>query len=503
VNFKEEIALPIQDATFNGDRFMRRILAGAFVFMILGCKAKEEAKPSDASVQTTQVDKLAVGADALSTMQLSASLSPAVPTSVSATGAGIEPAAAGQIAVSTLTLAERKKSIEACYIRQKIRESKANQESMAMQICYIESQRGMKSGGKYKMSFSAPGSGGAEPPVPEDVPSDVDPTAQVPNGPDPIVPDPIVPDPIVPPPDMTLTQDDGAPAGDAGGEMALSIFLDNSTAGKFTVFMCDNDKLSQKIVVENAGDSGAKGSYKAVMDMGGAKIQILGAFDNGVGAVGHQRSASEVAFEMDIGGAKSYLRSGTTLDLAEKGISVVKAATETSTSAGDFSNSYREIGAALIGPNIGSALFQRTVDETHPAIPLLDQVATTTRSYFDSAGKTLAKSDSDSFSDGGILAVSDTLLPKLVSENFKVDFESTDWDCSGTEAFTMDTESADFKACTDKFASQFTIETCGDAAAYEIGSQAPDVSAVVDQRGGDEIPVFEEPSIEPPPPDEP
>jgi hypothetical protein len=180
----------------------------------------------------------------------------------------------------------------------------------------------------------------------------------------------------------------------------------------------------------------------------------------------------------------------------------VKTASESSTSAADFSNSYKEIGAAFIGPNLGSALFQRTVDGSHPAptapvLPLTEQTVITTHSYFDSAGKTLAQDDSESFAEGGVLAVEESDMPKLVPENFKVEFEASDWDCSETEDFTMDTESSDFGACVDKFVSQFSQEDCSDTA-YLGGVTAEGVGPVIDERASEE--ELELPPLPPPPP---
>lgn len=436
------------------------------------CSKKETADVAGSSPSATKVGDRSIDTDPLAALKLSDSLSPAVPDSVASKGEGVTP---GQLAVSMLTSAERKKSQEACYIRQKIKEAKANQEMMAMQLCQIEAQKGMKAGGKYKMSFST---GGAA--LTQNPPPGVDPTAGIPQGGDPTAPGPVPGgDPSTPP--------GGAEGpGGPGGGMNMAIFLDNSVEGKFSVYVCQDDKLSQKIVVDSAGEAGAKGSFKSVIEMDGMSAQMQGAFDNGVGVAGHQRSSSLMTFSMQ----SNYFRTSTELDLVQDGISKVKTASEMASGTEDFSSAMKEIGTAYIGPNLGTALFQRTLNNSlqQPTAPKLTEAqAVTTRSYFDSAGLTLSSDESDSFKEGGALAIPESDLPKLIPADFKVEFEATDWDCSGAEEFTVDADSAAFMACTEKFASQFSQETCGDPA-FAAGPEATDVPVVIDSRSSEEIP---------------
>jgi hypothetical protein len=485
---------------------MSRLVLGAAIMAAVACSgpADKDKDATDAveSIEdgtkpNTKVGEVDLETDSLSALKLSESVSPQVPASVTATGGGVEPVQNGQIAVATLTAAERKKSLEACNIRQKIKEAKANQESMAQQLCFFESQKGMKAGGKYRMRFTPPGAaltqaGQPQPPGGPGGPGDMPPGG--PSG-----PGGAPGAPTGGPGDPGAGAPGGAPGG-GGSEMNLSVFLDNSVADQFAVYICDADKLTQKIVVSSASEAGAQGSFLAKMEMSGATAQLKGAFDNGVGSSGHQRAVTQMSFDMKMGSSSTYVRSAIDLDLVQTGVSTVKSAVETSSEIGEFSDSYREIGAALIGPNLGSALFQRTIDSSHPA-PTFEQEQlsltaaqyVTTRSFFDNAGQVLAQSDSKSFADGGALAVADSLLPKLVADDFAVEFDSGDWDCSGAEDFTVEQNEA-FKACMDKFASQFAMETCSDPA-YLIGADVADAPSVIDQRdsaGAPELP--------PPPP---
>jgi hypothetical protein len=501
---------------------MQKGVVALVVLSVFSCTkgdgGKDDSASSSSEESQNKIGEINVGENSLEGLKLSESISPAVPASVTATGDGVDPKA-GDLSVATLTAEDRKKSLEACQIRQKIREAKMNQEVMSMQLCYIQAQKGMKAGGKYKMSFAA---GGPALRLTQSLPPAPDGNQVPPAGAD---------APTGSAPDVGQMPDGGAgPDAGAGApqDMDMAIFLDNSEAGKFKIYMCQDNKLSQKIVVEGAGETGAKGSFKAVMDMEGVSASIQGSFDSGVELPGHNRSSSQVAFDMDMGGSTMHMRSNIGMDLVEDGVSVVMAANEASSTMGDFDSSFKELGTALIGPNLGAALFQRSVDASHPVetfqmpsaevpsdtndvpeIPDLppplrltgDKTYVTSRSFFDSAGYELKQSDSDSFADGGLLNVKDTDLPKLLADDFKVEFEASDWDCSGAEEFTMVTDSSSFQACADKFASSFEMETCEAGAVYGAGIEATDVDPVLDQRvEGGELPPELPPTIEDVPP---
>lgn len=493
----------------------RKLLVGTVcIAAAVGCSKKESNNDEAESGAKTQVGDKNIESDPLAALNLSSSLSPEVPSSVTASGAGVQP---GQVAIATLTA--RKKSREACNIRQKIREAKMNQEQMAMDLCFVESQKGMKAGGKYKMTFKFSEMGGA-------------PDAGGPGGDAGMPPMPLTQGPDggmfppdggdMPPPDGGNMPDGGmgdmpgADGGMAGGpdggdmpgadggmgdmggmptEMVRSVYLDNSDPNNFKVYMCDNDKLTQKIVLNGAGSNGSKGTYKAAFEDNGLSIAMVGSFDNGVGAAGRQRSTSQMAFSMKSGSDTINMRSNIALDLAKEGVSVVKVANESSMSASDFSAGDKEIGVALIGPNIGSALFQRTFTGSDsffpggpggetPPLPLTEGTTQveTSRAFFDSAGQTLEQKDSDSFKEGGQLHAKESMFPKLLPENFTVTFEAGDWDCSGTEDFAVDMNSPELKACEKKFASAFQMEEC-DGDTFAVGMEEEEIGSFVDQRG--------------------
>ena len=480
---------------------------------VVACDKKKSAAttPEAASTTTTTAEKskieegtigaISIETDTLSNLQLARSVSPEVPKSVAGSGEGVQ--AAGTLQVQYLVGAA--KSREACYIRDQIRQAKMQVDGIAQQLCFIESQKGMKAGGKYKMKFAAPADAALRledvpPPLP-----DPDATGAPGGGGASEVPLPSAS------PDASPSAPSGSPESGAPGapqEETFAIFLDNTVKGKFTVFMCSDGKLVQKIQLKGASTAGSQGTYKAIISGQGFDASMMGAFDNGVGSEGRQRLLSQMTFKIDMGTVSSYMRANMELDLSATKVSVVKVASESSTSAGDFSAAHKELGTAFIGPNLGAALFQRTFDDSHPSIfGLVPQALTTgsnietSRAFFDSSGKELAKDSSTSYADGGALNVKESDLPKLVPDSFKVAFEASDWDCSGTTDFTMDTSSAAFTACTDKFDAEFPTETCTDTAAYSVGEPAPEVKDVAEFReeAPPDIDDLPEPSPEPTP----
>jgi hypothetical protein len=458
----------------------RAIVLGLICTAAGACGKKSDTETaSNNEGGSTQVGEVNISTDALATLNLSASLVPTVPDSVTASGQGVTP---GSIAVATLV--DRKKSREACLVRQRIKMARMDQEGIAAQLCYLEKVKGMAAGGKYKIKLTPPApdmSGG--PGGPTLTQGDMPPAG----GGD------------MPPAgggDMPAGGGD-MPAGGPGNELELSVFLDNSDPAKFKVFMCDGDKLTQKIVIDGATAKGSKGSYvvKSTNEMG--DIAIVGAFDNGVGKAGHQKATSQAAASFKMDNDTNKFRTNMYLDLVADGISEVKSAFEMS-STGSFDASMKELAAALIGPNLGAALFQHNGDSFFgggggggdlpppdgdiPPMPLTtaDEVETS-RAYFDSKGDILAKDDAEAFKEGGALEVKESMLPKLPPLDFDAKFDAGDWDCSGTTDIAGDVSEADFKACDAAFAAAFDDEDC-DGKDFAPGAAAPDVPDLAGER---------------------
>jgi hypothetical protein len=467
--------------------------------IVLGCnKGGDSASEEEDTAKVGDVD---VSDNPMGTLALSTSLSPDIPKSITATGDG----------VAAASLVDVKKSREACEVRQRIKEAKMNQEQMAMTLCMIESQKGIKPGGKYKLTFDFSGAGGGgEGGGPGgEMPGGEMPGGEMPGG-ETAGGETAGGETAGGPPGGA-----GAPPGGGGGAppelpltqgapTTLSIFLDNSDPEKLKFFLCDDGTLTQKIVLDNAKEGASKGRYKAKFEFGGSSVAMQGSFDNGVTNPGRQVSISQTAFSLDMGGTSMNMKSNMLLDLSETGVSVVKVATENSES-GDFASSNKEIGAALIGPEYGSLVFQRTHDGSDsffggggpdgglppgepgddlgppPEMALTAETVETARAFFDNKGQKLKKEDSDKFADGGELNVTKDHFLKLLPADFTVEFEAGDWDCSGTEDLAMDMEAPGLDACTDNFASPFSEETC-DAGGFEVGIAEEDFDSFVDAR---------------------
>ena len=435
----------------------KKLTCVAAIGLVAACNAGDSDSSDTASEQIGEVD---LGDNPIGALQLSSSISTDVPDSVSATGEGL----------SLTAMLNKDKSREACEIRQRIREAKMNVEQMAMDLCFIESIKGMAPGGKYELTFDF--AGGPEMGLVQDeFPGDEFPGDELGD-------------------DDFPGGDEMGPGGEDGGdfpggemeEMKMSVWLDNSDEDAFKVYVCDGDELTQKIVIEDAKEGGSKGRYAASFDFGGSTVQLQGTFDNNVSEEGRNITNSQMAFKFSFGSDSMYAKSNMYMNLAEKAVSIVKVANEMSDSSEDFSSSNKLIGAALIDEVHGAALFQRSHsgsdsffgDEGAPALELADsEVVETSRSYFDSKGQSLAQSDSDKFGEEGDLRVDpDTHFIKLLPEDFEVKLEG--WDCKGTTPLKFDMDEKAIEQCQGDFESAFSEETC-DGSGYIVGTQDNDI----------------------------
>lgn len=274
------------------------------------------------------------------------------------------------------------------------------------------------------------------------------------------------------------------PQGKSDDELTYAVFMDASVENQVSVYLCSDEKLIHKTVVTGFKNSLLKGRFLVKQAIEGqGTFQMSGVFDNGVDAKGHVRQAIQTAFDATISGQTQKARNSSALDLAESGTSTVETAMEIS-STGDFASAYRELGIAKVDPAVGTALVQRTVDAQHPADHGGSGKFETSRAYFDSAGQALKSEDVPAAASGGALAVSESDLPKLPPENFAVEFDPSDWDCSGVEDTTLD--EAAIAECDQAYAVPFKDEDCD---AYGVGVEEQ-VPAALEQRdqGPPELP---------------
>jgi hypothetical protein len=343
-----------------------------------------------------------VGTLKFSEMNLADSINPPIPASVlssSNTSATLR----------GLGLTTGGKSRERCMLQESVSEVKTNVAMVSSQLCMLEKTPGMQWGGKYNISFSGmgmrlqdmpPGGPGGDP--------GMDPGAG-PGG-------------------------EGGPGGDMpdGMPTSMQVFMDNSVAGKHSVYVCSDNTLQQVIHIDDAkAGAGAKGSYAINMDMGtiGA-IQISGTFDNGIGTAGRYLGEARMRFKIGQMQASSIVKMD--LGLAESDVSLVQSAKETATSFDDVSTSIRELIVGRIGPSHGMSLVQSNDTQFGSENASTPETA---YSYFSTAGDVVASDASGDFAAGGALHVAPSDFIKLLPTDSYVALSG--WDCSGTTDLDM------------------------------------------------------------------
>jgi hypothetical protein len=147
------------------------------------------------------------------------------------------------------------------------------------------------------------------------------------------------------------------PGGDGpggGGDMpdmpkSMQVKMDNSVEGEYTIYLCADKVLQQKIKVKGATDTGATGSYAVKMDLGSDNVmELRGTFDKGVTTEGRYLGTTQMRFSM--GGMK--MNSGIKLDLGNGASDVhfVQSSREQASSFADLTSSTKELMAGRFGP---------------------------------------------------------------------------------------------------------------------------------------------------------
>jgi hypothetical protein len=120
-----------------------------------GCidKSSEQKLSGDGGGEKVGEVDISGSEQPLAALSLCQSLMPEVPKHLLDNGAPIEP---GAITVATLAPdTTRKKSREACNVRARIRQGLVDQQQAAWIACFLETQKGMKAGGKYRLTYTA------------------------------------------------------------------------------------------------------------------------------------------------------------------------------------------------------------------------------------------------------------------------------------------------------------------------------------------------------------
>lgn len=279
---------------------------------------------------------------------------------------------------------------------------------------------------------------------------------------------------------------------------ALQVKMDNSVEGEYTIYVCSDSVLQQKIRVKNATDAGASGSYAVKMDLGNDNVmELRGTFDNGVTTAGRYQGSAQMRFAM--GGMKTSSSVQLDLGTGDSDTHFVQSSREMATSFSDLSQSTKELMAGRFGPDFGSAIVQRSGGEDSIfGMPLVAEATPeTARAYFAVTGEKVAADASASFAEGGSYYMADSDLPLLLdpSETWTID----GWDCaSGLEEFTPPQDQGaapDVSACyEDSPFSSMTFGCFGEGFAPGVKLEdAPDRTGTRDENND----IFSTP---PPPP---
>ncbi|MEY4631854.1 MAG: hypothetical protein RIQ81_1974 [Pseudomonadota bacterium] len=203
---------------------------------------------------------------------------------------------------------------------------------------------------------------------------------------------------------------------ESGGSMEMPLWIDNSQAGKLTIYMCEAGKIKEKISLSSSSSAGAKGTvhYK-----GSASTQSWNssvAFD--FTTAGLKILAGQNLFS---DGSNNYSQDNM-LELRDSGVSLMKTASKGTHQDGTF----EDRGAVKHNGTMGQALFKGT--GTHNS----SSYNFSSRATFDSDGYKVANTTATSD-----ILVAATDLPAFLPAGFTIE-DPTGWDCATEETVTVD-----------------------------------------------------------------
>lgn len=338
------------------------------------------------------------------------------------------------------------KSFEACKLRQEMREGLSNIAQVASTFCFLESDPSLKFGKKYNIDFSSmmPDDGAGETPT-GGAPTTGAPTTDGATPPDGF-------DPGAAPTGLRLAN---------GMPESVQIWIDNSTANKLIVYMCQDKKLSQMIEVTGAKKGEAKGSLimKQEMSFGdfSFKFHRTMAFDSNYTEAG--RTLLTLKELIDTSSTKfgsEKARRLLSLSLADKGVSKVL-----SSFSGKMEGS--EVAFASVGAfdtDFGEVIAKGSFSDPEGGDPF----EFSGESFFD--GKSFVvdpEAHPTAFGTDGKVKIEASSVPGYLSESFSPDdFPAGAWDCTGTTDLTLDTTSASSSgasSCSESWA-ELSEEDC-------------------------------------------
>lgn len=320
----------------------------------------------------------------------------------SATGAG---------STGLVGLLNGQKSVEACRMRQSMRQSIQMIDMIRMSLCHIEAEASSIAFNK-PVLLSMGGSAGGEEPgeMPEgEIPEGEVPTGEIPAGETP--PDGF--DPNNPPevPGLKLTQ--------GAGEL-FGVYVDTTDAEAVNVYMCSGSTkedmtLSQVFRITGSEDNRSKGEMILSQAMGDMNFGASVAFDAGHTTEG--TFAMEMKMKFSDGGENSFA-SFLNMKLVDGGVSFIQTA-----DSGDFGGqNMNNSAAARFGEDAGMVLF--ALDTSYQGQEFKSEAA----ACVDGAGYMIGCDDAQ-FQDGGDLYTATTDVPGTLPADFEAT-KPSGFDCA-------------------------------------------------------------------------
>ena len=378
-------------------------------------KTDDSENKSDSSGSGSGSDKSFGGAKTLKDLNLAGFLAIDLPDSVT-----------GKSGSTGLRLLATK-SIEACRIRQQIRDSLSQLTMASQTVCMIQGLPGASFGKKLNIDFSKMDNVEAGGPPPGGAGG---PPSGGAGG---------------PPPMLRLTDDPGMP----DMPQSMQFWADNSNPDKLQIYFCQDRKLVQHYsIAKVSDDKKVKGSVNLKLSMGDElDLHSFLAFDQ-VTDPGRTSVTIKERVKAGAPGQSAIFRRMLAMSLADTGVS--RVATSESASNGDAPDavSFSQSSSGAFDANFGSVISVYAEDGTQ------DGASDSSQAYFDGMGNALSKADHpEQFGPNGRVAVAESSIPKPLRADFKPDdFAPGSWDCQGTSELAFDAPpEAEMNSCQQAF----------------------------------------------------
>lgn len=237
---------------------------------------------------------------------------------------------------------------------------------------------------------------------------------------------------------------------EGGQEMDLRVWIDNSTAGKLTMYTCQEDVLTQKIDITESNSTGAKGTVVHRGSFDGATY--ANSTDFNFLAAGAKVISGSMTYSM---GSDSFSNK-VSADLKDSGVSSFLMANRGSWGGSVFADR----GAVFHNGNLGQALFKGEGTFQSQTYQF------SSRATFNSDGIKIANSEATSD-----ITVAASSLPDFLATDFSID-PPTGWDCAAEETLSVNIDTGDtgaaHQAC-DAGSSSESTDCWGEG--FEAGDQ--------------------------------